>query len=516
MNNVNDTNSEPATMIQVLIENARTVPDRTAIIWEGEAVTYREMLDLATSFGRALLRAMLGAGDRVALYMDNSLSYLVAYFGTLLAHGVVVLINSTYRQTELAHIIKDSGARFCVTGERQLPELELIRNRLVDLQTVITLGPSWDKFISGQSMREGTVSSPPPDAPAVIGYTSGTTGRSKGAVLLHRNILANARNVCQAWEWSATDHLLLMLPLFHVHGLLVGISGTLVAAASCELHAGFAAGVAFDRLQSGAFTLFFGVPTMYSRLISEIEERHLSARATLELPGMRLFVSGSAALSPKTFAAFQDTFGHTILERYGMTETLMNLTNPLHGERRPGTVGRPFPNQEARIVDLHSRQPVQVGDIGEIEVRGPHVFAGYFGQPETTAASFDAEGWFRTGDLGSISSDGYVTICGRAKELIITGGLNVYPREVEEVLQQYAGVREVAVFGMPDPDYGERVCAALVCDDPQPTPEDVIQHCKAHLASFKKPRTVFFMDSLPRNAMGKVVKGELAEKFKAR
>ncbi len=224
---------------------------------------------------------------------------------------------------------------------------------------------------------------------------------------------------------------------------------------------------------------------------------------------MRLYVSGSAPLSPQAFERFESLFGERILERYGMTETIMNLTNPYDGERRPGTVGRPFPAQEARIVDIETREPVAAGEVGEIEVRGPHVFAGYWNRPGATEESFDENGWFRTGDLGSVSEDGYFAISGRTKELIISGGYNVYPREVEEVVEGCPGVAEVAVVGLPDPEFGERVVAAVVRDDPSLGAEDVVGFCREGLASYKKPRDVVFVDALPRNALGKVLKHEV-------
>jgi malonyl-CoA/methylmalonyl-CoA synthetase len=249
------------------------------------------------------------------------------------------------------------------------------------------------------------------------------------------------------------------------------------------------------------------VPTMYARLLRETAVR------SEKPPPLRLYVSGSAPLSPQAFGEFEREFGQRILERYGMTETGMNLTNPYEGERRPGTVGMPFPGQEARVVDVETREPLPAGEVGEIEVRGPHVFAGYWGRPEVTAESFDDEDWFRTGDLGSVSGDGYFRISGRKKELIITGGYNVYPKEVEEVLEGCPGVAEVAVVGLPDPEFGEKVTAAVVRDDEALTAEEVVEFCREDLAGYKKPRRVEFVDALPRNALGKVLKHEVREKL---
>ena len=251
--------------------------------------------------------------------------------------------------------------------------------------------------------------------------------------------------------------------------------------------------------------MFFGVPTMYTRLL-----RGARARDERPLP-IRLYVSGSAPLSPQAFDEFEELFGERILERYGMTETVMNLTNPYEGERRPGTVGRPFPDQEARVVGVETREPLAEGEIGEIEVRGPNVFPGYWNRPDATEESFDGKGWFATGDLGFVGKDGYFTISGRAKELIISGGYNVYPREVEEVIEGCPGVSEVAVVGLPDPEFGERVVAVVVPEDPGLTAEKVTNFCREDLAGFKKPREVVFVDDLPRNTLGKVLKHKVRE-----
>ena len=288
---------------------------------------------------------------------------------------------------------------------------------------------------------------------------------------------------------------------------MVGAHGTLLAGASAELRRVFDAAGVYDALLTGRFTMFFGVPTMYTRLLREAADRS-------ERPAsLRLYVSGSAPLSPQAFREFEREFGQRILERYGMTETGMNLTNPYEGERQPGTVGMPFPGQEARVVEVETREPQPAGEVGEIEVRGPHVFAGYWGRPEATAESLDNEGWFRTGDLGSVGEDGYFRISGRKKELIITGGYNVYPKEVEEVLEGCPGVAEVAVIGLPDQEFGEKVTAAVVRDDEALTAEEVVEFCREDLAGYKKPRRVEFVDALPRNALGKILKHEVREKL---
>jgi malonyl-CoA/methylmalonyl-CoA synthetase len=489
-------------MVEAFTFSAERTPGKLCLRFEGEEWTYERLRERVENFAAALGRWRLRADDRVALLLGNCPDFLAAYLGTHLAGGVVVPVNTQYRRMELRHIFGDAGVRLCLTNRELRPELERVRADLPELETVVEVGEELEGFLGGApSVHEPAL----PDGKdlAVIAYTSGTTGRSKGAMLLHRNLVANAEAVCAAWRWTADDVLLLALPLFHTHGLMVGAHGTFFTGASAELHRKFDAAAVYDALLEGRATMFFGVPTMYARLLREAEARTERPRS------LRLYVSGSAPLSPQVFEEFERLFGERILERYGMTETIMNLTNPYEGERRPGTVGRPFPGQEAQVVDIETREPLSAGEVGEIEVRGPHVFAGYWSRPEATEESFDKDGWFRTGDLGSVSEDGYFTITGRSKELIISGGYNVYPREVEEVMEACPGVAEVAVVGLPDPEFGERVVAAVVRDDPTLTAEKVVDFCRQDLAGYKKARQVVFVDALPRNALGKVLKHEV-------
>ncbi|HKP99373.1 MAG TPA: AMP-binding protein, partial [Actinomycetes bacterium] len=333
-----------------------------------------------------------------------------------------------------------------------------------------------------------------PGDPALLCYTSGTTGAPKGAVLVHGNLLASAEALRLAWRWEPDDRLVLALPLFHIHGLGVGLHGTLLAGASAVLLPRFEAGAVLDAARDHKATLFFGVPTMYTRLAA-------SPRAA-ELGRLRLCVSGSAPLPPTVFERLADGAGQRVLERYGMTETVMNVSNPYDGERRPGTVGLPLPGVELRLAG---------GDQGEVLLRGPNVFSGYWGNPAATADAFDPDGWFRTGDLGSFDERGYLRIEGRSKELIITGGFNVYPREVEELLLEHAGVAEAAVVGTPSEEWGEQVTAFVVPVDPAAPPgrEELLAFAAERLAGFKRPRVVHYVEALPRNALGKVLKHEL-------
>jgi malonyl-CoA/methylmalonyl-CoA synthetase len=496
----------PASIAEAVIRNAQRAPDRLCLRFEGEEWTYGRLRERAENFAAALKTSGLLPKEKVALFLGNCPDFLAAYLGTHLAGGVVVPVNTQYRKTELRHIFSDAGVRMCLTDANVRPELEGVREDLPDLQTVVEVGEELQDFLGAASNTyEGEL--PGGEDLAAIAYTSGTTGRSKGAMLLHRNLVANAEAVCAAWRWTADDVLLLALPLFHVHGLMVGAHCTFFTGAGAELHRRFDAATVYDALIEGRVTMFFGVPTMYARLLREVALREERPRP------LRLYVSGSAPLSPQAFEEFERLFGERILERYGMTETVMNLTNPYDGERKPGTVGVPFPGQEARVVDVKSREPLSAGEVGEIEVRGPHVFAGYWNRPDATEESFDEDGWFRTGDLGYVDEGGYFTISGRAKELIISGGYNVYPREVEEVIEGCPGVSEVAVVGLPDPEYGERVVAAVVRDDQTLSAEKVREFCRETLASYKKPREVVFLDVLPRNALGKVLKHEVRDQL---
>jgi malonyl-CoA/methylmalonyl-CoA synthetase len=513
-----------STIVEALFRQAQQQPEQPVLFFENQTISYQQLAAQVKRFAHALVVWGLQAGERVALYLENTPTFIVAYLGTQLAGGIVVLINTQYRQGELSHILTDASIRLCVTGVTggealvplTAPALQTLLIADADEVGLLLAEDSREaltfaEFVArggddAQFIWENQLAGLLPDTPAVIAYTSGTTGRAKGALLLQRNLLANSLAVTEAWHWTASDRLLLVLPLFHTHGLMVGLHGTLVSGGSAILRRKFDAVDVLATLESDpSISLFFGVPTMYIRLLAEAERRGV------HFQHLRLFVSGSAPLSTQVFADFSRVFGAVILERYGMTETIMNLTNPYEGERRAGTVGGPFPGQEARIVAVQTRQPQPPGEIGEIEVRGPHVFAGYWEQPAATAEAFSADGWFKTGDLGWCSEDGYYTITGRARELIISGGYNIYPREVEDILALHPAIAEVAVIGMPDPEMGEQVVAMVVAKAGQtPSTLDIIAFCREQIASYKKPRKVIFVESLPRNALGKVQKHLLA------
>jgi malonyl-CoA/methylmalonyl-CoA synthetase len=428
--------------------------------------------------------AGLEPGDRMLFSAASSLGLAVAHVAALRAGIVVVPANIAYGERELAHVVRDARPKAALLDDRERAGWV---QAAADGQTLV-LGPE----VALPDREAEALDAAAPEDPGLIGYTSGTTGAPKGAVLSHRNLLAGVESVRIAWRWTASDRLVLTLPLFHVHGLCVGLHGTLLAGASAVLLAHFDVDEVIDAAREHDASLFFGVPTMYHHFAQSPRAR--------ELERLRLCVSGSAPLSAELHRALAERAGQRVLERYGMTETLMNVSNPYEGERRPGSVGLPLPGVELRLSEQD----------GEILLRGPNVFGGYWERPQATAESF-ADGWFRTGDLGELDPDGYVRILGRSKELIITGGLNVYPREVEDVLLDHPLVAEVAVVGTPSDEWGEMVTAFVVAAGEQPDQRELLAFAADRLAPFKRPRAVQFVDALPRNALGKVLKHELVD-----
>ena len=480
----------------------RRSPGKTAIRFPGaEDLSYAELFDDARALAAGFAARGIGKGDRIAFFAGNCPELVTAYLAALHLGAVLVPINLAYRRREIAHMLGDAGPRLLFTERDQLPVLD----ELADGDRASVEGIVLAEELEGFRGAPDTFSPPLVDGSdlAMLLYTSGTTGKSKGARITHDNLLATMTGLLAAWAWEADDALLLTLPLFHTHGLVVGLFCALAAGATVHLRRRFDAAEAVQDLLSGEPTLFFGVPTLYSRLVEELRRREAGER--LDFSYMRLFCSGSAPLSPETFEAFRDLSGHDILERYGMTETGMNLSNPYAGPRVPGTVGTPLPGVSIRIVDPEDRD-VPPGETGELLVRGSNVFEGYWRDPEKTAASFLEGGWFRTGDLARRDpATGCLTLLGRRHELIISGGFNIYPREVEEVLAALPGVREAAVVGRSHPEWGEVPVAFLVADAPI-DPAEIVASCKSQMAGFKVPREIRLVDSLPRNALGKVQK----------
>ncbi len=447
-------------------------------------------LDGRTRAAAARLGAWgLVTGDRLLLSAQTSAELVVVYVAALRLGLVVVPVNPAYREGEVAHVVGDARPAAAVVDDRQragwVSASAGAAVPVLGLDLAGRGGPAPGERSS--TADEGALDASAPDDPALMLYTSGTTGRPKGAPLSHRNLLASAEAVALAWRWTPEDRLVLALPLFHLHGLGVGLHGTLTAGASAVLRPGFQAADVLDAVARHRASLFFGVPTMY-RLLAD-------GGRLAELGALRLCVSGSAPLPVELHDAVQQGSGHRVLERYGMTETVMNVSNPYDGERRAGTVGFPLPGVALRLDE----------GTDEILLQGPNVFAGYWERPDATAEAF-TDGWFRTGDVGAVDADGYVAIVGRRKELIISGGFNVYPREVEDVLRAHPGVVDAAVVGRPDPRWGEAVVAFV---EGEVDGEALVAFARDRLAPYKCPKRVHLVGALPRNALGKVVKAEL-------
>jgi malonyl-CoA/methylmalonyl-CoA synthetase len=441
--------------------------DEIALEWAGETFTFGEIEARSNRVGNALRARGFVKGDRLCVYLANRVELIDIYLACVKLGVIFVPINILYRDREIAHITGDAEPKLIVTD--------------ADAASLTS-----DDATRPHELLDGST-------PAAIIYTSGTTGASKGAVLTHDNFLANTVNLLTSWQITSADRLLLPLPLFHIHALGNGLHCWLVSGCRMRLLERFDHRTALDEFASFEPTLFFGVPTIYVRLLETLPD---TARA---IGGkMRLFVSGSAPLPAHVLERFRDLFDHTILERYGMTETFMNISNAYIGERRAGTVGVPLPGVSVRIED------------GELFVRGPNVFAGYWRRPEATTAAFTDDGFFRTGDLATVSDDGYFTLLGRKSDLIISGGFNIYPREIEELLLEQAGVREAAVVGVADEIRGEVPVAFIVGDFNE---DDLSRICREQLASFKVPRRFERVDSIPRTALGKVQKHLLASRY---
>ncbi len=465
---------------------------RSALTFESadgqiSSFTFGELESRSNRLAAELRARGIGRGDRVAFYLTNRSEIIDLWLAGVKTGAIVVPINVLYREREIAHIVRDADPSAVITTTAQAE--------------LFPAGTTWwdvDELSAAAAVRDATRDAVRTDAdtPMALVYTSGTTGASKGAILTHGNFAANGLALVQQWEFSAADRYLATLPLFHVHGLGNGVHAWLISGCHMYLVERFEHEKAPHWFTSYQPTVFFGVPTMYVRLLE------LPADAQRAIgSGVRLFVSGSAPLPAPVLEQFRQRFGHVILERYGMTETLMNVSNPYHGERRAGTVGFPLPLTSVRIVN-EVGEDVSDGTSGELLVRGPNVCAGYWRRDEATAAAFQG-GWFRTGDIGVRASDGYITLEGRRSDLIISGGFNIYPREIEELLAELPGIREAAVVGVPDARRGEVPVAYVVCgaEVDLATLEETV---RAQLASFKVPRAFVRVDALPRTALGKV------------
>jgi len=477
--------------------------DSTAIDNDGLLYSWRDLDNGSAMLANWLHRLDLPAGSRVAVHTEKSVEALMLYLAVLRAGLVYLPLNPAYHAAELEHFIGDAAPGVVVCAGKHFGWVSKLAFQR-GVRWVFTLnddrsGPLLDRAAQMPLAHE-PVERADADLAAIL-YTSGTTGRSKGAMLSHGNLLSNARTLKEFWDWRPDDVLLHALPIFHVHGLFVASHGALLNGSRMLWFNRFEAGAVARRFPEA--TVFMGVPTLYVRLLQE---------KALDTSRMRLFISGSAPLLIETWRDWQARTGHLILERYGMSETLMLTSNPCKpedGERIGGTVGPALPGVGLRIVDDEGR-PCAVDEIGHVQVRGPNVFSGYWQMPEKTAEEFTADGWFKTGDVGRVAANGYLTLIGRSKDLIISGGFNVYPAEIEGFLNELPGVGESAVIGVPHPDFGEAV-VAVITPAGRPDPEALIQALKARIAGFKVPKRVLIAAELPRNAMGKVQKKLLRE-----
>jgi malonyl-CoA/methylmalonyl-CoA synthetase len=491
-------------LFQRFVQNAVDL-DKALILGQAP-VSYCDSFAAAARMANVLVRHGVQPGDRVAVQVEKSPQALFLYLACLRAGAVYLPLNTGYTPSELSYFVGDAEPRLFICAEKNKAKIA----SALPATALLTLS---DDGASGSLAAEAaTASMDFADAGvsmsdlASILYTSGTTGRSKGAMLTHGNLVSNSESLKTIWRYSGKDVLLHALPLFHIHGLFVATNITLISGAGMILLPKFDLDAIFESLPDAS--VMMGVPTFYTRML---QDHRLNQQSTRH---MRLFVSGSAPLLAETHRQWHERTGHAILERYGMTETNMNTSNPYGGARVPGSVGLPLPGVDVRIADKEGRALPQ-GEIGMIEVRGAGVFKGYWRMPEKTAAEFRADGYFMTGDLGTFDANGYLTIVGRDKDLIISGGFNIYPKEIESLIDELPAVEESAVVGLPHSDFGEGVTAFIVKKEGASiTEKEVLRALEERLARFKHPKSVIFVDQLPRNTMGKVQKSRLREDFK--
>ena len=492
-------------------ETAVRYPKDAALTIDDEEITHGELDRLAATVGGWLRARGLPPEERVILCGSNSLDFVVAYLGILRAGGVVVPAGAALTEPELRHLAQDSGATYALAQGDALGRLASISREDTPLREVVAIGEEaspdalclQDALSEGEPLEPGNTSG---DDVAMLAYTSGTTGRPKGVPLTHANLLSSIRAAMRAWRWDANDVLVHALPFSHQHGL-GGVHTTLLAGSRAVVHSRFEPAKLCAAIESERATVLFAVPAIYEKLAAweGIEEADFSS--------LRLPVAGSSALSPALARKVSSLLGLDVLERYGSTESGLSVSNPYDGPRKFGSVGFPLPGTELSIVD-ELGHPLEPGEDGEIVLRGPQVFSGYWNLPDATEETFYAGGWFRTGDVGRVNpQDGYLTITGRLKEMIISGGLNIYPREVELVLEDHAAVEGAAVVGIPSERWGEEVVAFVVPAGEDGVDEgDLSAHARENLSAYKCPKRFFVVDDLPRNEMGKVLKDELVKK----
>ncbi|GAC1335246.1 MAG: malonyl-CoA synthase [Beijerinckiaceae bacterium] len=474
---------------------------------EGRTLSYRQLEEASARMAGVLRSLGVEAGDRVAVQVEKSPEAVLLYLACLRAGAVFLPLNTAYTPAEVAYFLKDAEPKLFVCDPKRRDRLADSAAKTVTIETLDESGRgSLATKAEAASAAFENADRGPNDLAAIL-YTSGTTGRSKGAMLSQENLASNARTLVDFWHFGATDVLLHALPIYHTHGLFVALNTLMMAGGSLIFLPRFDADLVMKLLPQA--TSMMGVPTFYTRLLA-----HPDLNPAL-VKNVRVFISGSAPLLAETHRAWREKTGHSILERYGMTETSMNTSNPYEGERIAGTVGVPLPGISLRIVDPADGRRLAQGEVGMIEVAGPNVFQGYWRMPEKTAEEFSADGYFITGDLGMIDVNGYVRIVGRGKDLVITGGFNVYPKEIEAEIDALPGIVESAVIGVPHPDFGEGVTAVVVRSaDARIDEREISRALDERLAKFKLPKRIVFIDDLPRNAMGKVQKNLLRDTYR--
>ncbi|XHC10898.1 malonyl-CoA synthase [Labrenzia sp. ac12] len=486
------------------------IPDRSKVFLEtldGGKITYADMFARSAQYAGALQKLGVKAGDRVAVQVEKTPDTLMLYLGTIRAGGVFLPLNTAYTPAEIGYFVGDAEPAVFVCDPARADVLAGTAQKAgARLHTLDQNGEGSLSLLADQMPTDYDNRPREDDDLAAILYTSGTTGRSKGAMLTHGNLASNSQTMVKYWQFTEDDVLLHALPIFHTHGLFVATNCLMMAGGSMLFLPKFDLDQVLAALPKA--TAMMGVPTFYTRLLA-------SDRFTRDVAAhMRLFISGSAPLSAEVHKELRERTGHAILERYGMTETNMNTSNPYDGARWPGTVGFPLPGVGLRVVDARTGRELPDGEVGIIEIKGPNVFLGYWRMPEKTAQEFRADGYFITGDMGRVDEDGYVSIVGRSKDLIISGGFNVYPAEVEALLDELPGVAESAVIGVPHPDFGEAVVAVLAPKPGAELGQDAVQaSLNDRLAKFKQPKKVHILEALPRNTMGKIQKNVLRERF---
>lgn len=505
-------------LAQLLSESASAQGEKQAILFDGQALSFRELDQEVRRAASWLRGARVEEGDRVALLLPKSLDFIFLHLATLSIGGVSLPLNPAFTRDEIRYFLEDSGSSILITDKAGYGRLGPLLGEIRGLKTALVDGSGHDLMgpVRAEMERVGpgdprTYSARGRDL-ALLCYTSGTTGRPKGAMISHTNLISNMVALKKAWEWTDEDVLLHVLPLFHIHGLAVALHGALNAGSTIVMHQRFDPARAWREMAGKRCTLLMAVPTIYYRLLGAWETTRP------DLGGMRVFISGSAPLPESLFLRFEEVTGFRILERYGMTETGMITSNPIDPpRRRPNSVGFCLPGVSTRLVSEQG-EDVAAGAVGEVWVRGQNVFEGYWRAPEKTEEAF-VQGWFRSGDLGYQDplDDLRLYLVGRARELIITGGYNVYPREVEAALERHPLVREAAVLGIPDEEFGEKVAAVVVPEGQRAELplEGLIDFCRRYLAPYKCPKVVVAVDEMPRNAMGKVQKQALRERFKS-